>query len=151
MDRDNSKRASSNTQSACRISHTSVTAVLLVAHICEQYVWLASARLSAPVSRLFFPGSEPGRSVAARLMSAAVLCVEARQSQPRGSVPGCKLTCSLPIPTCQIHTAQRTLQEFSNCTILMGRGLHGGLPLQSQLLPDQGILPSCLPPSHSKS
>ena len=98
MDRDNSKRASSNTQSACRISHTSVTAVLLAAHICERYVWLASARLSAPVSLLFFPGSEPGRSVAARLMSAAVLCMEARQSQPRCSVPGCKLTCSLPIP-----------------------------------------------------
>lgn len=46
--------------------------------------------------------------------------------------------------TCQIHAAQRTLREFSRCTIPMGRGLQGGLLLRSQFLTDQGILPSCL-------
>lgn len=42
-------------------------------------------------------------------MSAAMLCVEARQSQTRGSVPGCKLTCSLPIP----HLADPRCSEDS--------------------------------------
>lgn len=113
MDRLNFKRGSSNTQSACRISHASIRAVLPAAHICEQCVWLASARLSAPVSLLFFPGSEPGRTVAACLMSAAVLCMEAHQSQPRGSVSGCKLTCSLPTPTPARSTLLRGLSKSS--------------------------------------
>lgn len=88
IDRDNFKRGSSNTQSACRISYTSVIAVLSAPHICEWFVWLVSARLSALVSLLLFLESEPGRSVAACLMSAAVLCVEARQSQPTAACSG---------------------------------------------------------------
>lgn len=97
-DADNFKKGSWNIQSACRTSHTFVTAVLPAAHICEQCFWVALARLSTLVSLLFFPGSRPGRSVAARLMSTAVLCMEAWQSQPRGSVLRCKLTCSVLTP-----------------------------------------------------
>lgn len=78
-------------------------------HICDQFVWLVSARLSALVSLLLLLESEPGRSVAACLMSAAVLCVEARQSQPRGSMPRCKLTCSLPAP----HLSDLRCSEYS--------------------------------------
>lgn len=83
--------------------------MLPAAHICEQFVWLVSARLSALVSLLLLLESEPGRSVAACLMSAAVLCVEARQSQPRGSMPRCKLTCSLPAP----HLSDPCCSEYS--------------------------------------
>lgn len=82
--------------------------MLLAAHICKQCVWLASARISTLVT-LFFPGSKPGRSVVACLMSAAVLRMEALQSQPRGRVPGCKLTGSLPIP----HLPDRCCSEDS--------------------------------------
>lgn len=148
MDTDNFKRASLNTQNACRILHAPVTAVLSAAHISEQCVWLASARLSTLVSRLFFPKSEPGRSVAACLMSTAVLCMEARHSQPRGSVAGCKLTCFLYIPhllnpCCSKDSARSQQSDYPDG---MQGGMEGGLFLQSQLLSDQGILPSCLPP-----
>lgn len=97
-DRDNFKMGSWNTQNACRTSHTFVTAVLPAAHICEQCFRVALSRLSTLVSLLVFPGSKPGRNAAARLMSTNVLCMEAWQSQPRGSVSRCKLTCSLPTP-----------------------------------------------------
>lgn len=63
----------------------------------------------------------------------AVLCVDALQSQPRDSMPGCKLTCSLPSHTCQLHVAQRI------SAILLSQQdevFKGGLFLQSLLLPD---------------
>lgn len=42
-------------------------------------------------------------------MSAAVLCLEARQSQPTGSMPRCKWTCSLPTP----HLSDPRRSEYS--------------------------------------
>lgn len=98
MDRHNFRRGSLNTQSACKILHTFITAAFTAAHICEHSVWSASPRLSAPIPLLFFPGSHPGKRIATCLTSNAVLCLEARQSQPRGSVPRWILTCSIPIP-----------------------------------------------------
>lgn len=83
--------------------------MLPAAHMSEQFVCLVSARLSAPVSLLLFLGSKPGRSVAACIMNAAVLCLEACQSQPTGSMPRCKLTCSLPTP----HLSDLRCSEYS--------------------------------------
>lgn len=64
--------------------------------------------------------------MAACLMSAAVLCLEACHSQLTGSMPRCKLTCSLPAPhlpdlCCSEYSASAQQPHCTNGTRSAGR------------------------------